>query len=169
MISPRRVAPSTRSSISPHRLAQQSGNQAINQSSNQSINQFDSNQIKTTYGIQKWMTERTNNLKWMVQSKMKLASKLKWMKSARQAEHEISQDRSSESLELMPGNAKIGWRLKCEVRGQKSNKRKYIDTNGKQWEWDTSINIIMQWNRKIIMYQCWNWSNWAKRILQNVM
>ncbi len=35
------------------------------------------------------------------------------MRNAEQAEHKISQDRSSESLELMPG------RLKCEVRGQK--------------------------------------------------
>ena len=41
------------------------------------------------------------------------------MKSAGQAEHEMSQDRSSERLELMPGNAKIECRLKCEVRGQK--------------------------------------------------
>jgi hypothetical protein len=48
------------------------------------------------------------------------------MKNAGQAEHEIGQDRSSESLELMPGIAKIECRLKCEVRGQKAARRNML-------------------------------------------
>ena len=53
--------------------------------------------------------------------------------------------------------------------GIKISKRKYVVTNEKQWWWATSINIITQWNHNIIIYQCWNWSNWAKLISQNVM
>ena len=54
----------------------------------------------------------------------------------------------------------------CEV---KISEGKYVATNDKQWWWAGSINIIMQWNHNILIYQCWKWSNWAKLITRNVM
>ena len=51
----------------------------------------------------------------------------------------------------------------------KISKKKYVVTNEKQWWWVTSKNNIMLWNNNIIIYQCWNWSNWAKLISPNVM
>ena len=56
------------------------------------------------------------------------------------------------------------WRSEIKI-----SKWKYVVTNDKQWLWATSINIIVQWNHNKIIYQCWNWSNWAKLINQNVM
>ncbi len=49
------------------------------------------------------------------------------------------------------------------------SQRRYADTNDQQWWWGASINVIMQWNHNIIIYQCWKWSNWAKLITQNMM
>ena len=49
------------------------------------------------------------------------------------------------------------WR--SEARGNMSS----------QWWWAASINIIMEWNHNIIIYQCWNWSNWEELVSRNAM
>ena len=64
---------------------------------------------------------------------------------------------------------KSWWPANEVTKWDQNQQRTYVVTNGKQWWWATSINIIVQWNHNIIIYQCWNWSNWAKLISQNVM
>ena len=56
------------------------------------------------------------------------------------------------------------WRREIKI-----SKRKCVVIKEKQWWGAASINIIMEWNHNIIIYQCWNWSNWEELVSRNAM